>query len=152
MTTVTYDIATGAKSDFYTLWKTVHVDLRPRDAEGNITENYRMNSIGGNMYYHVHIKFVQNLSKTKEGAILKLQELGVDLPDSAFDFDLKHYTKPSFEAFGVKMKFKNDKWYAPATQEFWKCWKENKDDMKSFGWSCWNYKGDWFMAVRTPEN
>lgn len=151
MTTVTYDIATGSKSEFYTLWKTVHVDLRPRDEQGNVTENYKRNAVGGNMYYHVHIRFVQNLAKTKEDAILKLKELGVDLPDTAFDFELKHYSKPSFEAFGVRMKHKNDKWYAEASQDFWKCWKENKDEMKALGWSCWNHDGTWYMAIRPAE-
>ena len=148
MTTVEYDIATGEKSEFYTLWKTTKVDLRPRDEDGNITETFRLNSVGGNMYYHIHIKFVQNLSMTKEGAIEKVREMGIDIPNTAFDFDLKHYSKPSFEAFCVKMKHKREKWYANASQEFWKCWKENKDEMKSLGWSCWNHDGAWYMAIR----
>jgi len=71
---------------------------------------------------------------------------------SAFDFDLKHRSKPSFEAFGVRMKHKGDKWFAPASQDFWKCWKENKDEMKSLGWSCWNYNNVWYMAIKPIEN
>ena len=148
MTTVEYDISTGVKSEFYTLWKTTKVDLRPRDEEGNITETFRLNSVGGNMYYHIHIRFVQNLAKSKEDAKAKVAEMGLNIPDSDFEFDLKHYSKPSFEAFGVKMKHKRDKWYANASQEFWKCWKENKDEMKSLGWSCWNHDGTWYMAMR----
>ena len=154
MTTVEYDIGTGYKSEFYTLWKTTTVDQRPRDEEGNVTETFRPNSVGGNMYYHIHIRFVQNLAKTKEGAIAKVREMELSesvVPLSAFDFDLKHYSKPSFEAFGVKMKHKKGKWYANATQEFWKCWKENKDEMKSLGWGCWCHDNTWYMAIKDLE-
>lgn len=157
MKTVTYDIATGAKEDFYTLWRTTEVDLRPRDENGNVKENFRENAVGGNMYYHVHINFVQNLGKTKEVAKAKIVELGINVDLSQFDFDLKHLTKPSFEAFGVKMKFKGGKWYAPATKEFFDCWKANKQEMKNNGWSCWSYEDGrtrqtmWYMAIKLTD-
>ena len=161
MTTVKYDIGTGYKSEYYTLWKTTTVDQRPRDEEGNVTETFKLNSVGGNMYYHVHVKFVQNLSKTKEGAIAKIREMGIsesDIPLSSFDFDLKHYSKPSFEAFGVKMKHRKgrentNRWFAEASQDFWKCWKETKDTLKSFGWSCWRDEktNKWYMGIRIAE-
>lgn len=153
MKIIEYDIATGGKQDFYTLWKTTRVDLRPRNSEGEILEHFRANSLGGNMYYHVHIKFVQNLAKTKEGAILKLQELGLDakVDPEQFEFELKHLTKPSVNAFGASLKFKNNKWYAKATPEFFECWKENKEAMKQLGWSCWKYEDAWYMCLKTED-
>lgn len=149
-----YDIATGSKQDFYTLWLTKHVDLRPRDAQGNILETFKANAVGGNMYYHVHIIFIQNLGKTKESALEKAIELGVPIKTEQFDFELKHLTKPSFEAFGVKMKYDRGKWFAKATTEFFDCWRANKEVMKANGWSCWKYEKEntWYMGVRTEEN
>ncbi len=148
MRTVEYDIGTGVKNDFYTLWRTTTVDLRPRDDDGKILSNYKVNSLGGNMYYHIYFTFCQNLGKTKEAALSKLNELNIELSPDVFDFDLKHYSKPSFEAFGTKMKFKKDKWCAPANSDFFKAWKENKIEMKRMGWSCWNYKNQWYMAIK----
>lgn len=81
MKTTVYDISTGKKEDFYTLWATTTIDLRPRDSEGNILSNFRLNAVGGNMYYFVRIRFVQNLAKTREDAIAKVRELGLDIPD-----------------------------------------------------------------------
>lgn len=151
MRTIEYDIATGGKQDFYTLWKTTRVDLRPRDKSGDILENFRPNATGGNMYYHVHIKFVQNLGKTKDAARRKIADLGVAIDDRQFEFDLKHLTKPSFVAFGVNLKFKGDKWFAKATPEFFDCWRENKEEMKKNGWSCWKYQNDWYMCVKSID-
>lgn len=142
-----YEISTGSKSDYYTLWCTRTIDLRPRDENGNIIEHYRRNSIGGNMYYHVRLNFVKNLSKDRDTAIAKVKEMGIDIPDREFDFDLKHYTKPSFEAFGTKLKYKNGKWYAEATKDFFEMWKNNKDELKRLGWSCWKQGNIWWMAV-----
>lgn len=147
MRTIEYDISTGSKSEYYTLWATTTIDLRPRNDNGEIISNFKLNAVGGNMYYHVHINFIQNLGKTKESSMKKLDEMGISINESAFDFDLKHYSKPSFEAFGVKMKFKKDKWYALATKEFFEIWKINKDHMKKLGWGCWKYKNDWYMAI-----
>lgn len=147
MRTTTYDISTGRKEDFYTLWATTIIDLRPRDSEGNILSNFRVNAVGGNMYYFVRIRFVQNLAKTRKDAISKVREMGLDIPESQFNDDLKHYTKPSYEAFGARLKFKNDKWYAKATPEFFACWRENKQVMKDSGWTCWKHNDDWYMAI-----
>ena len=153
MTTREYDIATGRKQDFYTLWCTKRVDLRPRDSDGNVLESFKSNASGGNMYYHVHIIFIQNLAKTKEKAFEKAIQLGIPIKSEQLDFDLKHLTKPSFEAFGVKMKYESGKWFAKATKEFFDCWKANKDIMKSNGWGCWKYDKDntWYMGVKTTE-
>lgn len=148
MKTVEYVISTGRKEDFYTLWTITTIDLRPRDKEGNITSNFRLNAVGGNMYYFVRIRFEQNLSKTAEGAKAKVKELGLNIDDKEFDFDLKHYSKPSYEAFGTQLKFKKDKWYAKATKEFFECWKANKEEMKAMGWLCWKHNEDWYMAIR----
>lgn len=151
MKTIEYDISTGGKEDFYTLWETITADLRPRDEKGNVTSNFRINGVGGNMYYHVNIRFVQNLGKTVDAAKSKLAELGISVDESQFGLELKHLTKPSFEAFGAKMKSKGDKWYAKANKEFFDCWKANKDEMKRNGWSCWSYEGTWYMCVRVEN-
>ena len=151
MTEIEYSIGTGGKSDFYTLWKTTRVDLRPRDESGAITQDYKRNALGGNMYYHVHITFVQNLGKTKETAIAKAHELGIDISPEEFDFSLQHRVKPSFEAFGVSLKFRKDKWFAKATPAFFESWKAHKDEMKEIGWSCWKQSNTWYMCIRTGE-
>ena len=156
MKTVEYEIGTGSKSDFYTLWKITTIDLRPRDNDGNILSEFKLNAVGRNMYYHIYISFVQNLGKTVEHAQQTLDKLGIVLSHTVFDFDLKHYTKPSLEAFGAKLKFKKDKWFAIATTEFFECWKANKEQMKKYGWSCWKYqdriKNDvWYMGCKLNE-
>ena len=153
MTTVEYSIGTGAKSDFYTLWKTVTVDLRPTDKDGNITEHFRLNGAQtGNMYYHVYFKFVQNLAKDKNGAISKATELGVSVKETDF-FELKHQVKPSFNAFGTTFKYQREKWVAPATSEFFEMWKNQKDLLKSIGWTCWKYEKEnkWYMALKDVD-
>ena len=152
MKTVEYEIGTGAKSDFYTLWRTTIYDFRPRNEKGEIVETTLMRNL-----CPVYISFIQNLGKTIEQSKLTLDKLGVSLDDEAFDFNLKHYIKPSFEAFGTRLKFKKDKWFAPATKEFFEAWKSNKDQLKDCGWSCWKYQDRlknemWYMSCKLESD
>lgn len=144
--TVNYFIETGEKEEYYTLWKEVKIDVGCTIEENNVfpTDFYR--------YY-----FVQNLSKTREGAIAKVKELGLDIPESRFSSELRHLSKPSVEAFGERLKFKNDKWYAKANKSFFDAWRTNKEEMKKIGWSCWKYmnprtkREDWYMCIKFNE-
>ena len=138
--TITYEVGTGEKQDFYTLWKIIEVHLEPKNKDGQTR--------GG---YFMHVRFVQNLGKTKEAALLKARELNIPINEDDFDFNLKHRTKPSMTAFGVNMKYKKEKWYAVATNEFFDSWRSNKEEMKKLGWSCWKSKDEWYMALRDAE-
>tara|TARA_R110000772_G_C13310332_1_gene440649 strand:- start:45762 stop:46295 length:534 start_codon:yes stop_codon:yes gene_type:complete len=164
-TTTTVDICTGSKSEFYTLWVTRDIDLRPRNADGSIKEmktSEVINSIGGHMYLHSHTKFVQNLAKTPEEAFAKALELGYKVTEEDFSFNLKNYSKPSTTAFGTKMKHKRkwdrrlecsvDVWSAEATPTFWEVWREDKDTLKEMGWALWKSpKGAWYMFLNIPD-
>lgn len=117
---------TGYKSEFYTLWLEITVDLIERDENGEIIEAKRkgVNSLGtGVMDFFVHNRFVQNLSKTKEGAYKKALSLGVNCSLKDFDFDLKRWSKPTVKAFNSTLKYKKGNrgryWIAEATPEFW---------------------------------
>ena len=158
--TIEYFIGTGYKSDFYTLWKTIKIDQRKRDNEGNIIPSYsdNINAAGsGTMNFFVRTSFVQNLSKTKAGAIQKAKELGVVIDAKEFDFSLKHNARPNQKAFGANMKFKSNNnknyWIAEATPAFWEQWKANKDELKSSGWAVWKAKksGVWYMIQNEIE-
>ena len=100
------------------------------------------------MFYFHHIEFIQNLAKTPNDAINKCKQLGIVVDDEEFEFDLKHYTKPSVEAFGAKMQFKNGKWYAKATEAFWMTWRQNKEGMKKIGWFCSRYEGNKTLNIQ----
>ena len=133
MKKVEYYISTGVKEEFYTLWKEV------------ILYDDK------NKPYYLHLNFIQNLSKTREGAINKAKDLGYELPSNKFDIELKHLSKPSLEAYGTKLKYNKGKWYANATEEFFQAWKKDKIEMKNLGWSCWKYESIWFMAITPKE-
>jgi hypothetical protein len=164
-TKVEWDISTGDKSEFYTLWRTIDVDLRPRNADGSIKKMERsevINSIGGHLYLHTHQKFIQNLSKDPKEALAKALELGAEVTEDNFTFDLKNYSKPSNKAFGAKMKHKRkwdrrlectvDVWSAEATPTFWEVWREDKDTLKEMGWALWKSpKGAWYMFLNIPD-
>jgi len=163
MRTIEYEISTGIKSDFYTLWKTVTIDLRPRHSDGSFKyPEGRVNSVGGNMDYHIYFGFVQNLAKDRLGAIAKAKELGADISEDRFEFDLKHYSKPSHTAFGTTLKHKNkrtregkyyDMYFAEVTQAFWSAWKQDKDWLKGLGWSVWKSpSGMWYMALKVYDD
>ena len=160
MIKVEYYVETGVKEEYYTLWKETTVDLRPLDKDGNPTNEGRTicyNRFGNVMDYFIYYRFVQNLSKTREGAIKKVKDMGIDLDDDAFDFELRHKGKPSVEAYGTRLQYKNGKWYGKATQEFFADWKNHKDEMKKMGWSCWTYNNpmtrrvNWYMAITPNE-
>ncbi len=154
MKTIEHFVGTGYKSEFYTLWSEVTVDQRKRDENGNVVPSFadRPNGAGtGPMNFFIRTSFVQNLSKTKEGAIAKALELGVTIDPEEFEFNLRHYSRPSLEAFGATMKNKRKGnrmfWIAQATSQFWASWKEYKDELKSLGWAVWKNKANntWYM-------
>ena len=149
MITVTYHIDTGEKQEYYTLWKEITLDYRPLDESGKPyhPENY-VNKFGKSMLYFKHWYFVQNLAKTKEDAIAKCSELGIEVDEKEFEFNLAHRSKPSVFAFGAKMSFKKEKWYSKATKEFFEVWRNNKDEMKSLGWSCSKFQNVWYMFYK----
>lgn len=140
--TIEYFIETGAKEEYYTLWKEVKVDTGYESLEES----------NGFQLGYLRYYFVQNLSKTREGAIEKVKELGLDISESKFSFELRHKGKPSVEAFGEKLKFKNDKWYAKANKAFFDAWRTNKEVMKEMGWICWKWKDVWYMGIKFSEN
>jgi len=101
---VIYEICTGHKSEYYTLWKTTIVDMRRRNSSGEIIDETRLSSSGNNMDYHVRDGFVKNLSKTKEGAIKALEKMGIDVYNWSVD-DLDHDSK-TLTKFGATFKHK----------------------------------------------
>ena len=148
-----YEIGTGPKGEFYTLWLFMTVDLIERDEKGEIIEAKRkgLNSLGTSvMDFFVHHRFIQNLGKTKAAALEKAKALGVNCGLKDFNFDLKKWAKPSVKAFGATLKHKKNQtknyWIAEATPEFWAAWKTKKDKLKACGWNCWKApKGVWYM-------
>ena len=149
MITVKYHVYTGEKQEYYTLWKEMTVDYRPLDENGNpYHPQDAINIFGKSMLCFTHWYFVQNLAKTKEGAIDKCRELGIEVEEREFNFNLAHMSRPSIFAFGAKMLFKKEKWYSKATKEFFNVWKNNKNELKSLGWSCSKFNDVWYMFYK----
>lgn len=150
MVTREYFIETGIKEEFYTLWVQTTVDTRKPGEETVLNKLMVRN-------FFIYYRFVQNLSKTREGAIKKVKEMGLDIPDSKFSQELRHLGRPSIEAFGQKLKYNKDKWYGVATKEFFDAWKESKEELKSMGWRCWKYTNPrtganvWYMGIQPNE-
>lgn len=140
-TNIRYFISTGAKSDFYTLWR-----------ERTIETGKNVTTAGdkGIKSYFVHTVFVCNLAKTREAAIAKVKEMGIDIPDSYFSDELKHIVTPTMEAYGATMEAKKGLYSAEATQAFWTEWRANKEEMKRNGWfvSKFDRNGKWYMHYR----
>lgn len=156
MVTKDYFIETGVKEEYYTLWVQTIVDLRKVDENGNPVKEPSINKLGIRDFF-IYYRFVQNLSKTREGAIQKAKELGLDIPESRFSLELRHLGKPSVEAFGQRLQYKKDKWYGIATKEFFEAWKSHKEELKNMGWSCWKYENPrtkeskWYMCIKPNE-
>lgn len=156
MVTKEYFIETGVKEEYYTLWVQTTVNLRPLDENGNPKGDIVLNKLMVRDVF-VYYRFVQNLSKTRTGAIQKAKELGLNIPESRFSYELRHLGKPSIEAFGQRLQYKKDKWYGVATKDFFEAWKLHKEEMKKMGWTCWKYfsrregKDIWYMAIKPNE-
>ena len=99
--------------------------------------------------------FLQSLSKTSNGAVAKIKSLfDIDITENWFNDELKKWTKPTLKMFGVSMtkrtslKSKKDFWIADTTPEFWEAWRQNKDQLKKEGWTCFKDEDyNWKMLL-----
>jgi hypothetical protein len=128
-------ISTGRKSVMYTLWQV---------------------SIG---QYGRRDQFVKNLSLEKSKAILEARKWALDNHKiyTGIDVEPKNSRADFFEFAGVHFTRKNSKngsvlYFGKITsehsQEFWNVWREQKDELKSKGFSVSKYVAD----HRHPEN
>ena len=83
--TIGYEVRTGSKQDFYTLWKIITIDRTDEIQPGQSI----FNAVGDNMFFRRYKRFIQNLAKTPDEAYEKAVSLGAKVNRSDFDFDLK---------------------------------------------------------------
>lgn len=143
--TIEYDISTGEKCEFYTLWSHKTIDLRRRDKNNEVIDELRINSMGTNMDYHIYDRFIQNLSLNEKGAKAKLLELNVPFNSNNSLKELSKLGSPSLKIFGATMKHKINSngfhtFTAEATSQFFNYWKHFKSELKEMGFSCWKWE------------
>lgn len=123
-------ISTGSKDVMYTLWEEIIVRKK---LNNKVTERWGCG-------------YIQNLSMTETEAVQKAKNYASEhkLNFTGIQKSPTRKRAEHFEAFGIsfKPKLKNGKayYYGEATQEFWESWKNNKEQMKTEGFSVSKYR------------